>query len=134
MPLVVRAAHLAPDPGEREERRLAVTEPLKRAIEHLDTDAEAAGADDAARDYVRETLEHELEHASSPAEGDTHAEGKHRLLLRTLRRRRHEIIRLRNERRIDDGVMLDAQAALDYEELRIRNDDDPDEEPPDRAR
>jgi CPA1 family monovalent cation:H+ antiporter len=134
MPLVVRAARLAPDTGEREERRLAVTEPLERAIEHLDTDAEAAGADDTARDYVRETLEHELEHARRPADGDTHAEGKHRLLLRTLRRRRHEVIRLRNERRIDDTVMLDAQAALDYEELRISNDDDPDEAPGGGAR
>jgi len=129
MPLIVRAAHLAPDVAERDERRLAATEPLRRAIEHLDEDARAAGADDAARDDVRQTLEHELEHASRPAEGDAHAEGKHRLLLRTLRRRRQEVIRLRNERLIDDGVMLDAQAALDHEELRISTDDDPDGRP-----
>jgi CPA1 family monovalent cation:H+ antiporter len=129
MPLVVRAARMAPDTGEREERVLAAREPLEHAIEHLDDDARAAGADDAAREYVRGRLEQELEHSRQPADGDRHTEGKHRLLLRTVRRRRDEVVRLRNAGRIDDRVMLDAQAALDFEELRISTDDDQDGAP-----
>jgi CPA1 family monovalent cation:H+ antiporter len=120
MPLVVRAARMAPDPAERDERRIALTEPLERALEGLDDDAREAEADDAVREYVRGTLSHELEHARRPhPDADAHAEAKRELMLRALRRRRRELIRLRNERRIDDGVMLDAQAALDYEELRL---------------
>ncbi|MGN6326478.1 Na+/H+ antiporter [Pseudolysinimonas sp.] len=129
MPLIVRRARLAPDTGEQEERRLALTAPLETALEHLDEDARAVRADDDARAYVQQTLEHQLEHACAPADGDEHSAGKHRLLLRTLRRRREEVIRLRSTARIDDTVMLDAQAALDYEELRISADDDP-EAPP----
>jgi monovalent cation/hydrogen antiporter len=128
MPLVIARAHLEPDADEPEERRLALTEPLEQAIEHLDEDAAAAGAGEAARDDVRAILEQELERALRPVEGDAVAEGRHRLLLRSLRRRRDEVVRLRNEHRIDDGVMLDAQAALDYEELRVSVDDDPERE------
>jgi monovalent cation/hydrogen antiporter len=120
MPLVVRAARFGPDEGEPGERQLARTAPLEAALAHVDEDAATAKADDTAREYVRTTLQHELDHASRPVSTeDDHAEGKRRLQLLALQRRRREVIRLRNERRIDDGVMLDAQASLDYEELRL---------------
>lgn len=120
MPLVARAARLGPDDSEADERRIAATEPVRVALEHLDDDAAEARADEQAADFVRRSLEHELEHAEAADRGgDAHAVGKRRLQLRVLARRRRELIRLRDERRIDDRVMLDAQEALDYDELRL---------------
>jgi monovalent cation/hydrogen antiporter len=120
MPLVARAARPAPDAAEAHARRHAATEPLREALEHLDADAAAAGADDQAREFVRRTLEHDLEHARVTDPGsEAHATGKRRLQLRVLGRRRRELIRLRDARCIDDTVMLDAQEELDYEELRL---------------
>lgn len=127
LPIVVRAAHVRPDAREQDERSLARAEPLRTALQNLDTDAHELGSGEETVELVRASLAHELRQAEeSSEEAGRSAADKRRLMLRALRRRRHELLRLRDVRQIDDTVMLRAQQDLDYEELHLRQVDDPD--------
>jgi Na+/H+ antiporter len=125
LPIVIRESRARPDESERDEQRLALTDPLRVALENVDDDARDAHIPDEIREVVRAALTHDLERAEDPsAEADQRAMDKRRLMLRAVQRRRRELLRLRNKQQIDDSVMLEAQQALDYEELHLRQGDE----------
>jgi CPA1 family monovalent cation:H+ antiporter len=94
------------------------------ALDHLDEDARDLDVTVDDREFVRSELANELERKEHPSDqAYERAQSKRRLKLRALSRRRRELLRLRDEQRIDDSVMLDAQQALDYEELHLGDDE-----------
>ena len=123
MPLIVRSARIPDEHEDLDERRFATVESIAAALAHLEADAAEEGASEAARVEVQGRLEQDLLHAREAAEsdsGETTDAAIRRLLLRTTERKREEVERLRRQGRIDDGVFLDVQRAIDHEELRLR--------------
>ena len=127
MPWVVRRARIPDEHEDLDERHFATVESIAAALEHLDADAAEERAPDSVRTEVRERLEQDLLHAREAAEhdaGDVADDAIRRLLLRTVERKRAQVERLRSDGRIDDGVFLDVQRAIDHEELQLRDNPD----------
>ena len=124
MPAVVRRARFEEDRAEQDELHLVHIAPLETALEHLDEDAQEAGVSEEVSRHVRDMLEHRLELVRSNGPGEDEDEqrpdrAKARLQLAVLARKREAAISLRDEGRIDDGVLLSAQQRFDLEELRL---------------
>lgn len=120
LPLVVRWAGLAGDPERVDEARLArmrATEVGLAAVPHVA--AEVGAGEEAVRRLQAEYQRH-LDDVNESG-GDT-AEARRLerdLRLGVLAHKRREITRLRDSREIDDLVLLELQAALDNEEIRL---------------
>ncbi len=127
LPLVTRFARLRPDDEALEaERLLADRTATEEALAAIATVATELGVGRDVADRVRtEYFEHLLllmaRGAPGPeAEPTVRLEDEGTALRRALLdRKRTTVIRLRDERRIDDAVLRQVQARLDIEELRL---------------
>ncbi|WP_344091288.1 Na+/H+ antiporter [Microbacterium deminutum] len=123
-PALVRWARLPADSVE-DERLLAQTESTRAGLAALPGLAASLGVDDDVRDKVAREAERHL--AALEVDGETQdgaetARAKEqyvRLRLALMQVKRETVLRLRDERRIDDTVVRAVGAQLDLEELRI---------------
>lgn len=126
MPAIVRWAHLEPDPTEHEEEALAQREATQAALDELDSAAQKLETPQQVRDSVRNGYEEHLRRLLASGEtgqvaDDEAAEelAESRLRLALLGAKRRTLVRLRDERRIDDVVLRRVQSRIDIEELRL---------------
>lgn len=124
LPAIIRWARLPPDTAFEGELDLAVTTLLDEAQAALDDMAARLGVSDAVRDEVADDLEArraawddaDVEDAEAPA----HLRQRTALMLEVVALQRAALVRLRNERAIDDTVLRRVQSKLDVEEVRLR--------------
>lgn len=121
---LIRWAHLPVDDGAGE-MRLARMESSQAALDALPRLAEDLGVDDAVRVKITHEIERHLV-ALAPDDGEADAEEAQRakaqyrqLRLAVMNVKREAVLRLRDERRIDDTVMRSLQGELDIEEIRL---------------
>jgi monovalent cation/hydrogen antiporter len=123
LPGVVRWAHL-PGDASAEERRFAQTRATEAAIDAMPELAADLGTPaDVVERLRREFEEHrQVVGADESDEQDQavrHERQYTELRLAVLARKRATVVRLRDERRIDDSVLLQIQWRLDAEEIRL---------------
>ena len=122
---VVRWAHLPDDGAAERERHLAQVASTEEALAALPDLAAALGTDDSVVERLRrEYAEHlDLLHARGGEDltaPTVRLDDEYTALRRAvLASKRATVIRLRDERRIDDAVLRQFQARLDIEELRL---------------
>ncbi|GAA4879405.1 Na+/H+ antiporter [Actinomycetospora straminea] len=122
LPAVIRFARYGPDTAADEEMALAHDATISSALAILPRAAADHGAPDELVDRLR--AEHESRRRRTDA-GDTdqqHRDGddvETAVRLALLRERRRVLLRLRDDDRIDDQVVLRIQAELDNEELGL---------------
>jgi len=125
LPRVVRWARLPRDTSVDEEHILAETMATEEAIEALPRLAAEQGADPRVTEWLRQEYEARLAAARAKGAGDDddpallHNRHYTDLGLALVAHKRATIVRLRDERDIDDTVLRRLQAALDYEEVRL---------------
>jgi len=126
LPPTVRWARLPADDGVVRERHLAEQIATEEALEALPELAPALGADRSVVDRLHDEYTEHLHvlrardldpDRPDPAVGLEEQYTALRLALIT--RKRATVLRLRDERRIDDTVLRQVQARLDIEELRL---------------
>ncbi|MFE5339706.1 Na+/H+ antiporter [Isoptericola sp. NPDC056578] len=122
----VRWARLPDDDGVDQERQLAEVTATEEALAALDEIASDLGTDPAVVDRLRGEYEEHLlvlraraGAPETPASAARLDEEYTRLRLALLARKRDVVIRLRDNRDIDDTVLRQVQARLDVEELRL---------------
>ncbi|WP_342024869.1 Na+/H+ antiporter [Arthrobacter citreus] len=130
LPVIARWARMPLDAARRkEEQQLAETSAVRTALEALPQVAAELGTDTVVADEVRSEYERRLATLNA-LQGDARGndDGARHLAraaqyrdlgLALLALKRNTVIRLRDERRIDDAVLLRVQAVLDVEELRL---------------
>jgi Na+/H+ antiporter len=124
LPVAVRRAALPPDEDVARELEHAEVTATEDAIAMLDELAERVGADDRARERSRRELEAQLrtfkaEEGDEPDADQRTEDDYARLRLEVVRRKRQVLLRLRDERKIDDIVLRQVQTRLDNEEIRL---------------
>ena len=136
LPPVVRWARLPEDTRVEEDRRLASTTAAREAFEALPGVAADLGTEQAVVDLLRREYEKHLrvmeaagaedDGGDGDGDGDDDGEGLRRfdeqyrtLRLAMLGTKRATVLRLRDERRIDDDAVRQIQAKLDIEEVRL---------------
>lgn len=121
MPAVVRWARLPADVDEQDEHQLMEREATAAALTALDRRASQLGSPRDAVDRVRSYYRSHLARLESRGEQGTEQDeqAEDRLLLALVADKRAAIVRLRDNRRIDDTVLRRGQARLDAEELRL---------------
>jgi monovalent cation/hydrogen antiporter len=122
LPAVIRWARLSRDDSEAHEHAIARTAMLRETLNALDRLAQDLGTGPAAADRMRQDYEHRLlldqAPPDEPAVRDEHE--YEALALAALRLQRDVLLRLRDERRIDDDVLVREQSRLDQEMMRLR--------------
>jgi CPA1 family monovalent cation:H+ antiporter len=123
LPVVVRWANLPEDGGVAEERRFAEQTATEEALAVLPDVAARLGTDQGVVDRTRHEYEKHLRLLGTDAEA---VEPVRRvtddytaLRLELIAQKRVTVVRLRDERRIDDTVLRQIQARLDIEEIRL---------------
>jgi CPA1 family monovalent cation:H+ antiporter len=120
LPAVVRWARLPADTSVDDERQLAQLTATEEALADLDAIAAELGAQEQIVARVRTDYEKHLRLLRAEEEPVVRADHEYtRLRLRVLAHKRATVVRLRDERRIDDTVLRQLQAQLDLEELRL---------------
>jgi monovalent cation/hydrogen antiporter len=133
LPPIVRWADLPQDTRISQEHHLANTVATQEALDALPDVAEALETDPHIVERLRREYDKHLRvlraNASSNSESETEAVEDEEALrydrqytelrLTMLARKRATVLRLRNERRIDDSVLLRVQSRLDLEEMRL---------------
>ncbi|MFI5633552.1 Na+/H+ antiporter [Streptomyces sp. NPDC051664] len=125
LPGVVRWARLPRDTSVEEEHVLAETLAMEGALAALPQLAADLGTDPKVVDSLRHEYEAQLAvvRAKGTGAGDDQAmlQNQHHTALRLalISHKRATVVRLRDERRIDDTVLRRLQAALDIEEVRL---------------
>jgi monovalent cation/hydrogen antiporter len=123
LPRVVRWARLPADATAVDERRLAETITTEEAYAALPRLAEELQTEPAVVERARQEFEDRLASLRAGAdEEDTplgHDEQHAALRLALLSLKRATLVRLRDERRIDDTVLAQVQTQLDIEEVRL---------------
>jgi monovalent cation/hydrogen antiporter len=127
LPLVIRWARIPPDPAPDRELHLAQITATEEALAALPGIAARLDIDDDVLDRTRiEYAEHldELRAEADHPDGEptTHHEGPNayaELRLGLLAVKRATVVRLRDERQIDDTVLRQVQWRLDIEERRL---------------
>jgi CPA1 family monovalent cation:H+ antiporter len=127
LPIVLRRAALPPDAGVVHELQEAEIAATTAALESLDDLADSLQAGDIAVSRSRRELEAQLRTFRSEEDDDLdedqQAEADYAALrLELVRRKREVILRMRDERRIDDIVLRRIQNRLDNEEVRLLDD------------
>jgi CPA1 family monovalent cation:H+ antiporter len=125
LPAIVRWARLPVDTTVGEERQLAETMATEEALASMAEVAARLGTDEAIVARMRTEYEEHLQVLRADGDGD--ADNRPRraaadyaaLRLELLARKRATIVRLRDERRIDDTVLRQIQLKLDVEEVRL---------------
>lgn len=131
LPRVVRWARLPRDTALVEERRLAETTATEEALAALPQLAAELGTEPDVVERLRsEYSEHLQAVAADPAVDDDPAVQHERqyaaLRLALIARKRATVLRLRDQRRIDDIVLRRVQSRLDAEEVRLSRREVPD--------
>ncbi|WP_392840016.1 cation:proton antiporter [Streptomyces sp. LN500] len=125
LPGVVRWARLPRDTSVEEEHILAETLAMEGALAALPQLAADLGTDPKVVDSLRHEYEAQLAvvRAKGTGAGDDQALLRNQLYtalrLAVISHKRATVVRLRDERRIDDTVLRRLQAALDIEEVRL---------------
>jgi CPA1 family monovalent cation:H+ antiporter len=125
MPVVVRWARLPHDGSVDAERHLAEIQATQEALDAITQLAAGLGTDNAITERLRhEYVKHlRVLHASDDGADDEPALQYDRqytaLRQAVLAHKRATVLRLRDERRIDDIVLRQIQARLDVEEVRL---------------
>jgi len=125
LPGAVRWARMPRDASVEQERHLAETMATEKALAALPQLAADLGIDSDVAGRLRREYEKHLRilRASDADADDEPALNYDRqytaLRLAVLARKRATVVRLRDERRIDDTVLRQVQAALDIEEVRL---------------
>lgn len=128
LPGVLRWARLPRDTAVEEERHLAETLAAEEALAALPGVGAELGTDPDVMDRLRDEYEKHLRVLRArDAEADgvvdepalRHDQHYAALRLALLTRKRATVIRLRDEKRIDDTVLRQIQARLDIEEVRL---------------
>jgi monovalent cation/hydrogen antiporter len=125
LPSVVRWARLPRDTAVEEERRLAETRATEEALAAMPQLALDLGTDAQVVDRLRLEYEEFLHVLHTNGEDDNdepaqrHDQQYTALRLALLTRKRAAVVRLRDERRIDDIVLRQIQNRLDIEEVRL---------------
>lgn len=125
LPGVIRWARLPVDTAVDEERWLAETTASEAAYQALPELAARLRVGDAVIARVRAEYEHHLEMArSNPGDGENEplqrAEAEYAALrLELIAHKRATVVRLRDQRDIDDTVLRIIQSKLDIEEVRL---------------
>jgi Na+/H+ antiporter len=125
MPVVVRWARLPHDGSVDAERHLAEIQATQEALDAIAQLAADLGTDHAITERLRHEYEKHLRvlHASDDGAEDEPALQYDRqytaLRQAVLAHKRATVLRLRDERRIDDIVLRQIQARLDIEEVRL---------------
>ncbi|WP_433048787.1 Na+/H+ antiporter [Dactylosporangium sp. CS-033363] len=124
MPAVVRWARLPEDEGPRQELRLAQTTAAEEALDALPEIGARLGAEELVVSRLRKEYE---QHLAALHAGDEENDRVERIeheqytamKLELLAHKRATVVRLRDERRIDDVVLRQVQGKLDIEEVRL---------------
>jgi CPA1 family monovalent cation:H+ antiporter len=125
LPAVVRWAHLPADTALQAERQLAITVATEEVLADLPKLAERLGTTPDAVERLRREYENTLRLAQARDSGDedhpalTFEQDYKALRQAAIAHKRATVIRLRDERRIDDTVLRQLQAQLDLEEVRM---------------
>ncbi|POX51636.1 Na+/H+ antiporter [Streptomyces sp. Ru72] len=125
LPAVVRWAKLPPDTSVDEEQNLAESTAVEEAIKAMPQLAADLGTGPKIVEWLRQEYEAQLAtvRARSAGADDDPALLQHQdyiaLRLALIAHKRATVVRLRDERRIDDTVLRRLQAALDNEEVRL---------------
>ncbi|HXS85944.1 MAG TPA: Na+/H+ antiporter [Mycobacterium sp.] len=132
LPSVVRWARIPEDEAHADELRLARCASAQAALDALPVVAAELGVSDALQDRLHaEFKQHAaLVRASDDGSTRSEAEAKSDLIrqvrLGVLEHKRRAITELRDQRRIDDTVLLELQASMDLEEARLLGPSSPD--------
>jgi Na+/H+ antiporter len=126
LPAVVHWAHMPPDEKLDEERSLARTVAAEEAFQAMPRLAEELGVDEAVLDRARTEYERHLQLLRNDGDDEDVDNTERRmedeysqLRLALLAHKRTTILRLRDERLIDDIVLREVQSKLDVEEVRL---------------
>jgi CPA1 family monovalent cation:H+ antiporter len=125
LPHVIRWARLSEDTSVGEELRLAKRIATQAALERLPDIAAELGVDDDVVDGVRAEYEEHLavamadEQDGDPADSARRHGQNHDLRLALIAVKRQSVVRLRDDRVIDDTVLRQIQSRLDIEEVRL---------------
>jgi Na+/H+ antiporter len=125
LPVMIRWAHLPPDTGIEEERRLASKVAAEEASAAMDELATRLGTDGEVLERMRREYDKHLGLLDTHGEDEADAPFRraerdyNRLRLELLALKRSTVVRLRDERRIDDTVLREIQSKLDLEEVRL---------------
>jgi len=127
LPRVVRWAAFPPDDSPAEERALANRLATQEALDALGGLASRLGTDPAVVARARAEFEERLQVIDAENAPDdspvVRADRQYaELRLALIAHKRATVVRLRDERTIDDGVLRAIQAQLDVEELRLSTD------------
>jgi Na+/H+ antiporter len=135
LPAVLRWARMPGDEHIREEQLLAERTATEAGLAELTEIAERLDAPEAAVEQVREDYERRLELLAAAEERESEAAAHERdhhlsgslepephtaLRAELVSIKRAAVIRLRDQRRIGDAVLLRVQARLDAEEVRLK--------------
>jgi Na+/H+ antiporter len=129
---VVRWARLPPDTSAEAERHLAETLATEEALAAMPQLAATLGTDPEIADRVRREYGKHLRllHATDDGADDEPALRYDKqytaLRLAVLARKRATVVRLRDQRRIDDSVLRQVQTGLDIEEVHLSRREVPD--------
>ncbi len=127
LPAVIRFARLPPDEALVEERRLAEETSIAAAQSDLDRVAAELGTPAEYVERYRSELEERaarLRDGAPPVGDDGHDHSYEELRLALLGHKRAAVVRLRDERRIDDTVLRQLQGRFDAEEIRLLRDEE----------
>jgi monovalent cation/hydrogen antiporter len=130
LPAVIRFARLPPDEAFSAEVMLAEQAAVDAARRDLDRVAADLGTPEEFVERYRTELE---ERAQRIRDGDPqiaedgHDHSYEELRLALLEHKRAEVVRLRDERKIDDTVLRRLQSRFDVEEIRLSRGEDPQE-------
>lgn len=123
LPRIVRWARIPRDTSVDEEQTLAETLATEEAFEALPRIAAELGTDPQVIDWARQEYEANLAAVRAKGSDDdpamVHSRDHAELRLALVAHKRATVVRLRDERRIDDTVLRRLQAALDDEEVRL---------------
>ncbi|MCX4404265.1 Na+/H+ antiporter [Streptomyces sp. NBC_01764] len=125
LPVAVRWAKLPPDTSVDEEHDLAETTAIEEAIKAVPQLAAYLRSNPKITEWMRQEYEAHLASVRARSAGahDDPAVLQHQdylaLRLALIANKRSTVVRLRDERRIDDTVLRRLQAALDSEEVRL---------------
>jgi Na+/H+ antiporter len=123
LPTIIRFSRLPEDTALDEELRLAQSTASEEAYEALPRLADKVGVSDVVYKRVRAEYEHHLEVRRAKEAGDEEVAQSElqytALRLELIAHKRATVVRLRDERAIDDIVLRTVQRRLDVEEVRL---------------
>jgi CPA1 family monovalent cation:H+ antiporter len=125
LPVVVRWANMPEDVARSDELRLARQRGAQAALEALPVVAGRLGADDDVVQRLQRQYEVQAKVASADGETSVHndltekVDLARQIRLGVLEHQRRAVTELRDKNRIDDIVLRELQAEMDFEEVRL---------------